>query len=50
MNMLTISIDFANNIFFLHDIDLAGKAVFIKSKVVRGQVLEIGADRFSYQA
>ena len=43
MNIVTVGIDLAKNIFALHGIDQSGKAVFIKPKVARGQLLEIVA-------
>jgi hypothetical protein len=35
MNIVTVCIDLAMNVFSLHGIDQSGKAVFIKSKVAR---------------
>ena len=43
MNIVTVGIDLAKNIFALHGVDQHGKAIFIKPKVVRGQLLEIVA-------
>lgn len=41
MNIVTVGIDLAKNIFALHGIDQSGKAVLIKPKVARGQLLEL---------
>ena len=41
MNIVTVGIDLAKNVFALHGVDQSGKAVFIKPKVVRSQLLEI---------
>ena len=35
MNMVTVGIDLAKNVFALHGVDQSGKAVFIKPKVAR---------------
>ena len=35
MNIVTVGIDLAKNVFGLHGVDQSGKAVFIKPKVVR---------------
>ena len=41
--MVTVGIDLAKNVFALHGIDHSGKAVFIKPKVARSQLLVIVA-------
>ncbi len=41
MNIVTVGIDLAKNVFALHGVDQSGQAVFIKPKVVRGQLLEM---------
>ena len=38
MNIVTVGIDLAKNVIALHGVDQSGKAIFIKPKVVRGQV------------
>ena len=43
MNIVTVGIDLAKNVFALHGVDQSGKAVLIKPKVVRGQLLEMVA-------
>ena len=43
MGIVTVGIDLAKNVFALHGVDQSGKAVFIKPKVVRGQLLEMVA-------
>jgi transposase len=43
MNIVTVCIDLAMNVFSLHGIDQSGKAVFIKSKVARDQLLKMVA-------
>ena len=43
MNIVTVGIDLAKNIFALHGINQSGKAVFIKPKVARGQLLAMVA-------
>ncbi len=43
MNIVTVGIDLAKNVFSLHGVDQSGKSVFIKPKVVRGQLLEMVA-------
>jgi transposase len=43
MNIVTVGIDLAKNVFALHGVDQSGKAVFIKPKVARGQLLEMVA-------
>lgn len=43
MGIVTVGIDLAKNVFALHGVDQIGKAVFIKPKVVRGQLLEMVA-------
>lgn len=43
MNVVTVGIDLAKNVFALHGVDQSGKAVFIKPKVVRGQLLDMVA-------
>lgn len=43
MNIVTVGIDLAKNVFALHGVDQYGKAIFIKPKVVRGQLLEMVA-------
>ena len=43
MNIVTVGIDLAKNVFDLHGVDQSGKAVLIKPKVVRGQLLEMVA-------
>ena len=44
MNIVTVGIDLAKNVFALLGVDQSGKAVFIKPKVVRGQLLEMVAN------
>ena len=44
MNMVTVGIDLAKNVFALHGVEQSGKAVFIKPKVVRSQLLEMVAN------
>jgi transposase len=41
MNIVTVGIDLAKNIFALHGVDQSGRAVLIKPKVARGQLLEL---------
>lgn len=41
MNIVTVGIDLAKNIFALHGIDQSGRAVLVKPKVARGQLLEL---------
>jgi len=41
MNIVTVGIDLAKNIFALHGVDQRGKAVLVKPKVARGQLLEL---------
>ena len=41
MDIVTVGIDLAKNVFALHGIDQSGKAVFIKPKVARSQLLEM---------
>ena len=43
MGIVTVGIDLAKNVFALHGVHQSGKAVFIKPKVVRGQLLEMVA-------
>ena len=43
MNIVTVGIDLAKNVFALHGVDQSGKAIFIKPKVVRGQLLDMVA-------
>ena len=43
MGIVTVGIELAKNVFALHGVDQSGKAVFIKPKVVRGQLLEMVA-------
>jgi transposase len=43
MNIVTIGIDIAKNIFAFHGVDQNGKAVLVKPKVRREQVLEVVA-------
>lgn len=43
MNIVTIGIDLAKNVFALHGVDQSGKAVLIKPKVVRCQLLHVDA-------
>jgi hypothetical protein len=43
--MVTVGIDLAKYVFALHGIDQSGKAVLIKPKVVRGQLLAETGDR-----
>jgi transposase len=43
MNIVTVGINLAKNVFALHGVDQSGKAVLIKPKVVRGQLLEMVA-------
>lgn len=43
MNIVTIGIYLAKNVFDLHGADQSGKVVFIKPRVVRGQLLEMVA-------
>ena len=43
MNILPVGIDLAKNVFALHGVDQSGKAIFIKPKVVRGQLLDMVA-------
>lgn len=38
MDIVTVGIDLAKNVFALHGVDQHGKAVFIKPKVVRGHL------------
>ena len=49
MNIVTVGIDLAKNVFALHGVDQSGKAVFIKPKVVCGQLLEMVDDRYLAQ-
>lgn len=41
MNIVTVGIDLAKNVFALHGADQSGKAVIIKPRVVRSQLLEM---------
>ena len=41
MNIVTVGIDLAKTVFALHGVDQSGKAVFIKPKVIRRQLLEM---------
>lgn len=41
MSIVTVGIDLAKNIFALHGVDQSGRAVLIKPKVARGQLLEM---------
>lgn len=41
MNIVTVGIDLAKNIFALHGIDQSGRAVLVKPKVARGQLLAL---------
>ena len=41
MDIATVDIDLAKNVFVLHGIGQSGKAVFIKPKVARSQLLEM---------
>ena len=43
MNIVTVGINLAKNVFDSHSVDQSGKAVFIKPKVVCGQLLEMVA-------
>ena len=43
MAIVTLGIDLAKNVFALHGVDQYGKAVLIKPKVARGQLLELVA-------
>jgi transposase len=43
MSIVTIGIDLAKNIFALHGVDQSGKAVLIKPRVARSQLLELVA-------
>lgn len=43
MNVVTVDIDLVKNVFALHGVYQSGKAVFIKPKVVRSQLLEMVA-------
>lgn len=43
MSIVTVGIDLAKNVCALHGVDQNGKAVFIKPKVARGQLLEMVA-------
>lgn len=45
MTIVTVGIDFAKNVFALHE--QRGKAVFIKPKVARSRLFEMGAHRSS---
>ena len=41
MDIVTVGIDLAKNVFALHGVDQSGKAVFIKPRVARSQLLEM---------
>jgi transposase len=41
MSIVTVGIDLAKNIFALHGVDQSGRAVLVKPKVARGQLLEM---------
>ena len=41
MDLVTVGIDLAKNVFALHGVDQRGKAVLIKPKGARGQLLEL---------
>ena len=43
MNIVTVCIDLAKTVFALHGVDQSGKAVFIKPKAIRSQLLEMVA-------
>ena len=43
MNMVTVGIDLTKNVFALHGVDQYVKAIFIKPKIARGQLLEMVA-------
>jgi len=43
MDIVTVGIDLAKNVFALHGIDHSGKAVLVKPKVARDQLLELVA-------
>ncbi len=43
MSIVTVGIDLAKNVFALHGVDQYGKAIFIKPKVARSQLLEMVA-------
>lgn len=44
MAILTVGIDLAKTVFALHGVDQNGKAVLVKPKVARGQLLEVIAN------
>lgn len=41
MSIIRVGIDLAKNVFALHGVDESGKAVLVKPKVARAQLLEI---------
>lgn len=41
MAIVTVGIDLAKNIFALHGVDQSGKAVLVKPKVPRDQLVEL---------
>ena len=43
MNIVTVGIDLAKNVFALHGVDQSGRAVLIKPRIVRSQLLEMVA-------
>jgi transposase len=41
MNIVTLGIDLAKNVFALHGVDIAGKAALVRPRVSRGEFLEV---------
>jgi len=44
MSIITVGIDLAKNVFAIHGVDERGKAVLVKPKVARTQLLELIAN------